>query len=82
MATNEPITLEFPPCKARQVRLAIKKTSGGQPCIDELEIYGDDPCKNLAQASAGARASASSCLAGHAIHRVEHLNDGQGRQRP
>jgi hypothetical protein len=76
--TNEPITLEFPPCEARHVRLAIHKTSGSQPCIDELEIYADDAAKNLALASAGAKASASSCLEGHAIHRIEHLNDGQG----
>ena len=78
MATNEPITLEFPPCQARHVRLAINKTSGGQPCIDELELYGPDSDQNLALASAGAKASASSCLEGHAIHRIEHLNDGQG----
>ena len=78
MATNEPITLEFPPCPARHVRLTINKTSGGQPCIDELEIYGPDSDKNLALASAGAKASASSCLEGYAIHRVAHLNDGQG----
>jgi formylglycine-generating enzyme required for sulfatase activity/uncharacterized protein YifN (PemK superfamily) len=78
MATNEPIALEFPACEARYVRVAIKKTSGGQPCIDELEIYGAAPDKNLALASSGAVASASSCLEGYAIHRVEHLNDGQG----
>ena len=65
MATNEPITLEFPPCPARHVRLTINKTSGGQPCIDELEIYGPDSDQNLALA--GAKASASSCLEGYAL---------------
>ncbi|MCH5373886.1 MAG: discoidin domain-containing protein, partial [Planctomycetes bacterium] len=49
----------------------------GQPCIDELEVYADECPDNLALASRGARATASSCLPGYAIHQVAHLNDGR-----
>ncbi|HUT11183.1 MAG TPA: hypothetical protein VMY42_11845, partial [Thermoguttaceae bacterium] len=47
-----------------------------QPCIDELEIYGPDGERNLALAGSGAKATASSCLPGYAIHQIPHLNDG------
>jgi formylglycine-generating enzyme required for sulfatase activity len=69
--------LDFVPHKARYVRMVITRTSGGPPGVDELELYGSDPKQNLALASTGARASASSCIAGCAAHRVEYLNDGQ-----
>lgn len=72
---NRPVVLDFPPRKARFVRLAIEK-GAGQPCVDELEVYGNDLKTNLALASRGARPSASSCLEGHAAHKIEHLNDG------
>lgn len=56
---------EFHPVQARFVRFTILKTSGVEPCIDELEIYsaGPEP-RNVALASTGARASgsASRCL--------------------
>ena len=72
-AANE---LTFPAQRARYVRLAIIAGSGSQPCIDELEVYGQASDENLALASRGARATASSCLPGYTIHRIEHLNDG------
>ncbi len=71
----KPNRFAFPPAQARFVRLAITTSERGQPCIDELEIYGAGT-QNLARASAGAKASASSSLGGYAIHRIEHLNDG------
>ena len=74
---NVPISLDFPRQEAKFVRLVIKRTSRGQPCVDELEVYGSDTKHNLALAARGAKASASSCLAGYAIHKVEHLNDGK-----
>jgi len=77
-AFKEPGTLNFPPHKARFVRLVIHKTSGtSQPGIDELEIFGPAGKDNLALAERGAVASASSVIAGYAIHKVEHLNDGK-----
>jgi hypothetical protein len=72
-AANE---ITFPPQTARFVRLAILG-SATQPCIDELEVYAAGSKENLALASRGARATASSCLPGYHFHKVEHLNDGR-----
>lgn len=72
-----PYAVTFRPVEARFVRLAIHHTSGGEPCIDELEIYGPHDKQNLALASRGARAAASSCISGYPQHAVAHLNDGQ-----
>ena len=55
----------------------IAASQGGPPCIDELEIYGPDGGRNLGLAADGARATASSCLPGYAIHQVANLNDGR-----
>ena len=64
------------PVDARFVRLVIRASSQGQPCIDEFEVYGPNGNENLALAASGAAASASSCLPGYAIHQIAHLNDG------
>ncbi len=61
---------------AKFVRFVIQASSAGQACLDELEIFGVDGKRNLALASGGAKATASSYLPGHAIHQVAHLNDG------
>jgi putative heme-binding domain-containing protein len=68
----------FPPTEAKHVRVNVLGSSKGQPCIDELEVFSGDSPKNLALQSNGARASASSLIAGHEKkHRIEFLNDGQ-----
>ncbi|HRY51913.1 MAG TPA: hypothetical protein P5186_28100 [Candidatus Paceibacterota bacterium] len=69
-------SLEFAPQEARIVRLVIRRSHAGAPCLDELEIYGPGSSTNLAHAKAGAVARASSLLSGYAIHAVPHLNDG------
>ncbi|MBN2476274.1 MAG: discoidin domain-containing protein [Pirellulales bacterium] len=74
---DRPNPIAFPPAEARFVRVVILGSLSGQPCIDELEIYGPDAKQNLALARDGARATASSCLSGYAIHRIAHLNDGR-----
>ncbi|HID24815.1 MAG TPA: hypothetical protein EYP14_20780, partial [Planctomycetaceae bacterium] len=75
---HKPVVLDFPAQRARFVRLVIKRTAGGtQPCLDELEVFGPDKKVNLAASARGAKAAASSCIAGYAIHKVEHLNDGR-----
>ena len=74
--TDKPNSLEFAPLEARFVRLVIPDSVQGQPCIDELEIYGPSGDRNLALAGTGAKATASSCLPGYAIHQIAHLNDG------
>ena len=70
--SDKPNVLSFPPAEAKFVRL----TTSDQVCIDEFEVYGPDGPANLALASAGAKASASSCISGHPIHQIAHLNDG------
>jgi hypothetical protein len=73
---TEPNTISFDPVKARFIRLTIPGPTNPQPCLDELEVYGPDSDKNLALAATGAKATASSCLAGFDAHRISHLNDG------
>lgn len=60
--------------KARFVRFTIQSTSGGQPCIDELEVFSGDT--NVALATAGATASSSGDFV-HPLHKLAHINDGQ-----
>lgn len=76
LTVTPPEALDFAPKQARFVRLVIHQTSGGQPGIDELEIFGPDSKENLALAKRGAVANASSLLPGYPIHQIEHLNDG------
>jgi len=71
---DKPNRIAFSPAQARFVRLVLDGGMQGQPCLDEMEVYGDEEGGNLALA--GATATASSCLAGYAIHQVAHLNDG------
>ena len=71
-----PNTVSFAPRQAKAVRFVITEMRRGQPCLDELEVYGPDSEKNYALRANGAVASASSGLSGYAIHRSEHLNDG------
>lgn len=75
--SDKPNVVTFPAAEARFVRFVIHASSSSQPCIDELEIYGPEGTRNLALAEDGARATASSCLPGYAIHRIAHLNDGR-----
>jgi hypothetical protein len=76
-AKNSLVTaIEFPAKEARFVRLLILKSLAGEPCVDELEVYGPDSPDNVALAKHGAKAAASSTLQGYAIHAVPHLNDG------
>jgi mono/diheme cytochrome c family protein len=73
----------FEPVKARMVRLTILATGDRiEPCVEEVEVYttatpGGPPCHNVALASAGGIASASSEYPGAAIHKIAHLNDGR-----
>ncbi len=73
----------FAPVKARMVRLTILATSNQiEPCLDEVEVYsapgnGTHSPRNVALATAGGRASASSEYPNAAIHKIAHLNDGR-----
>lgn len=70
------LEINFDPADARHVRFVILASEKSQACLDELEVYGPESGDNLALASRGAVATASSLLKGHAAHAVEHLNDG------
>ncbi|MGD0896856.1 MAG: discoidin domain-containing protein [Thermoguttaceae bacterium] len=77
LVPEKPNELKFEPAEAKYVRFLIHASAGNQPCcIDELEVYGPDGNENLALADKRAKATASSCLPGHAVHQVAHLNDG------
>jgi mono/diheme cytochrome c family protein len=69
----------FAPVDARFVRFTVTATNDKiEPCIDELEIYAaDDPDHNVALASTGAKATASSVFPNVAIHQIHHVNDGK-----
>ncbi len=69
----------FAPVEARYLRFTVLATTGGEPCLDELEVWAGD--RNVALASLGARVTASGTLAGYDIHRLEHLNDGRTGNR-
>ena len=60
---------------ARYVRFTIVASSGGEPCLDELEVYAGG--RNVALASMGTKATASGSLPGFEIHKLEHVHDGQ-----
>lgn len=65
----------FPASDARFLRFTILATSGGEPCLDELEAWSGQ--RNVALASVGTKPSASGTLAGYEIHKLEHVNDGR-----
>jgi hypothetical protein len=69
----------FAPVAARFVRFTVTATTDGtEPCIDELELYGPDAkAGNLALATCGAKATASSVYPNNPLHRIEHVNDGR-----
>ena len=75
---DQPNALAFPAQEAKFVRFVILAGNhSGAPCLDGLEVYGSDGERNLALASAGGKATASSCLPGYRIHQIAHLNDGR-----
>jgi hypothetical protein len=70
----------FAPVRARFVRFTARATNQYEPCVDELEVFSaDEPARNLALASAGAKATASSVYAKGTtnLHKLEHVNDGR-----
>ncbi len=73
----------FAPVSARMIRLTILATSNQiEPCLDEVEVYSvasprGSLTRNVAAASAGGTATASSEYPNAAIHKIAHLNDGR-----
>ncbi|MEO6182560.1 MAG: DUF1549 and DUF1553 domain-containing protein [Verrucomicrobiota bacterium] len=68
----------FASVKAKRLRFTIARTTDAEPCLDELEVYTTEPApRNIALATNGTKASASSVYPNSEIHRVEHINDGR-----
>ncbi len=64
----------FPPTYAKFVRFTVLSTQdGGEPCLDELAIYGPESSENLAL---NGKPTASSLLPGYPDHKISHLTDG------
>ena len=70
-------TDRFAPVVAKRLRFNISSCTSLQPCLDELEVFTSEPeSRNIALASAGTKATASSTLPDSPMHRLEHINDG------
>jgi hypothetical protein len=68
----------FAAVEARLIRFTVLATNNLEPCIDELEIFTDEPTpRSVALASSGAKATASSVYPNSTIHQLEHINDGK-----
>jgi hypothetical protein len=67
----------FEPVPARFIRFNIARANRAEPCVDELEIFAEG--KNVALASAGARATASGVYldGNNPIHQLALVNDGR-----
>jgi len=63
------------PVNARFIRFTIQETTGGEPCLDEVEVYSGET--NVALAARGTKPTASGTLPGYGIHKLEHINDGR-----
>jgi hypothetical protein len=66
----------FAPTKAKRVRFTILATNRLEPCLDELEVYGESG-ENLALASRGAKVAASGEKVVADRHDLKYLNDGR-----
>jgi hypothetical protein len=68
----------FPPMKARGIRFTILESSSDEPCMDELEVYTpEDPPRNVALESSGARVFVSGLFQASGTHGARCLIDGQ-----
>jgi hypothetical protein len=67
----------FDPVPARFIRFNIARANRAEPCVDELEIFAEG--KNVALASAGAKATASGVYldGSNPIHQLALVNDGR-----
>jgi len=72
---------QFTPVRARFVRFTIRNTNGGEPCLDELEIYTaagpGRPARNVALATNGTKPTSSGNFGPHPFHKLTHINDGK-----
>ncbi len=87
---REPVAPEqnvdrFAPIVATRVRFTVLASSDAEPCLDEIEVLSvGEPATdagttraNVALASQGAVARASSVYVGNPRHTLDHVNDGR-----
>jgi Protein of unknown function (DUF1553)/Protein of unknown function (DUF1549)/Planctomycete cytochrome C len=68
----------FAPVTAKFVRFVAFATNQAEPCLDELEAWSAGPdSRNVALASAGAKARSAGDYPRSDKHRLEHLIDGR-----
>jgi len=61
-----------------RLRFTIEATTGGEPCLDELEVFtGGASPRNVALASFGTKVTASSLGQDAQTHQVEFVHDGR-----
>jgi mono/diheme cytochrome c family protein len=92
LAVHPKVNLDrFPPLAAKRLRFTVHKTNNLEPCIDELEVFAAGELEadsaaqtatqklthNVALATRGTTAKASSVYPNSSIHRLEHINDGR-----
>ncbi len=67
----------FAPVEAKFIRFTILETTQLEPCLDELEVFTAEAApRNVALASAGAKANSSGNFPNNPLHKLEHINDG------
>lgn len=65
----------FPPAEAKWLRFTIDRSSGAEPCLDELEVFTAEAApQNVA---CGAALSSTGDYAGNPAHCLAHLTDGK-----
>ncbi|MFQ5733372.1 MAG: DUF1553 domain-containing protein [Planctomycetaceae bacterium] len=67
----------FEPVAAKFVRFTILATNSSEPCLDELEIWSAKTPRNVALATAGAKATSSGDYSGNPKHKLAHIHDGK-----
>lgn len=64
---------KFEATSAKFVRFTVDRTNSGEPCLDEIQVFTPEG-ENVAL---GGVPTSSGNLEGHAIHKLEHINDGK-----
>ena len=64
----------FAAIRTRFVRFTVLRTTGGEPCIDELSVFAKS--KNVSLSNLGVKATASTEYPHNPKHKIAHINDG------
>jgi mono/diheme cytochrome c family protein len=64
----------FAAIRTRFVRFTILRSTGGEPCIDELSVFAES--RNVSLSNLGVKATASTEYPNNPKHKISHINDG------